>query len=628
MRHVSRKFQDVSEAPFLWKEFVCLDCEPRHVGSMLNVLKTCGDHVRKIFFPAYVTPTKILEMAYHCRKVTHLSIPGDTRLSLNDLEKVVCMMTNLEQLEVLLSQSLMQQDDIHSDTLSKFIEGLLKVTAAGVKELRLPFWFSGRAIKSIKEQADQGVSLPSIINVLAKHSEEIASELFLFWSKSSSKLPSFEISLYDNKQIPMNLYPSVPLSKFCFGSTVAPPPLIRLNDRGIVGLSSVRDDIFYLSEYDDCGTIRHTITPIGFICDWYGNTKNTARANFFDRNSHELLIEEKHFNCINHLDSVSYIDISYSNVHFNHLEKLAIACPNLQRLNLTGNENCLNDLQGLHAIVQKCQNLEGLNLAKISVSRIECYLILWELLSSLKKLSHLAIDLCMIKSHDPDEFKLITMFRKCHNLKALELHSVKWCKECSNTVDFLFSHFPSLRHCRMFDFQCSGFKYALTNCKKLKYLYEECARKESKDLHSFSSNCYLKQLYINSVNATYFNVTDELADALSTHGGLEYVVLHINSITVRAITTLINNSPNLILLHISTKLPLFNETHQKRCTYKDKIRKMFSYHKLFVVGSFKMYFIRDDTPLKQSLQVARWKDSDLFDTDLHSLWANCHVHCS
>ena len=132
-------------------------------------------------------------------------------------------------------------------------------------------------------------------------------------------------------------------------------------------------------------------------------------------------------------------------------------------------------------------------------------------------------------------------------------------------------------HCRMFDFHYSGFKYALTNCKKLRYLYEECAHKESKSFHPFPSNCCLQQLYINSVNATYFNVTDELADALSTHGGLQCVVLHVNSITIslRAITTLISNSPNLILLHISTKLPLFNETHQKGYTYTDDIRKMF-----------------------------------------------------
>ena len=33
-----------------------------------------------------------------------------------------------------------------------------------------------------------------------------------------------------------------------------------------------------------------------------------------------------------------------------HLEQLAIACPNLQQLNLKENVNCLKSLQGLRAI--------------------------------------------------------------------------------------------------------------------------------------------------------------------------------------------------------------------------------------------------------------------------------------
>ena len=89
MRHVSRKFQEVSEMPLLWKEFVWPDCEPRHVGSMIKLLKKYGDHVRRIFFPAHVTPTKILEMAHYCRKVTHLSIPGGTQLRPSDVEETV-----------------------------------------------------------------------------------------------------------------------------------------------------------------------------------------------------------------------------------------------------------------------------------------------------------------------------------------------------------------------------------------------------------------------------------------------------------------------------------------------------------------------------------------------------------
>ena len=63
--------------------------------------------------------------------------------------------------------------------------------------------------------------------------------------------------MYDNKNLPTNLYPPVPLRKFKFGPA-ATPPLIRLSSHGIVGL---KFDIFHLREYDHYGTVRHAITP-------------------------------------------------------------------------------------------------------------------------------------------------------------------------------------------------------------------------------------------------------------------------------------------------------------------------------------------------------------------------------
>ena len=60
----------------------------------------------------------------------------------------------------------------------------------------------------------------------------------------------------------------------------------------------------------------------------------------------------------------------------------------------------------------------------IPPSFVESYLLLWELLSSIKKLTHLAIDLCMLiqSSDSSDREKLIGMLRKCGSLKALEVN--------------------------------------------------------------------------------------------------------------------------------------------------------------------------------------------------------------
>ena len=116
-------------------------------------------------------------------------------------------------------------------------------------------------------------------------------------------------------------------------------------------------------------------------------------------------------------------------------------------MNLKHVENCLESLQGLRAIVQACRNLQGLNL--ISVSLVESYLLLWEVLSSAKKLIHLAVELCMLIPGDcggDDKQKLIGMLRSCESLRVLEINHHEWCTECANEetsteIDFCFPIF-------------------------------------------------------------------------------------------------------------------------------------------------------------------------------------------
>ena len=119
--------------------------------------------------------------------------------------------------------------------------------------------------------------------------------------------------------------------KFQFGPA-ATPPLIQLSDHGILGLPY---DTFNFTEYDHYGKIRHSITCV----------------------THYSLYEvkEHHFNCISNLYSVSNVDFTSMDIYPGHLEQLAIACPNLERINIEGNLNCLQNLKGLHAIVDKCK---------------------------------------------------------------------------------------------------------------------------------------------------------------------------------------------------------------------------------------------------------------------------------
>ena len=306
---------------------------------------TFGAHVRRIFFPSHVKPAKILEMVHQCRSLTHIILPRDTQFSLTGLQEIICTKKHLLQLDVYA------RGDFIDHT------GLLMVTAASVQELnvRSNFVHPADIVTSIKEWAVQGNPLPSVINILIQDNVTIPYSMFSMWLES--KLPSFEIGMYDIKQVPMNLHPQVPLRKFKFGPVVS-PTLIRLSNHGIVGL---RDDIFCLCEYTHHDTVKYAISP-AFSFKWWLSTT--------------ILNEEMYFSCISHLDSVTYVDISHENVHSVHLEQLAIMCPNLQRLNLKENVNCLKDLKGLDAIVHICHNLEGINLTGISVLWVESHLLL------------------------------------------------------------------------------------------------------------------------------------------------------------------------------------------------------------------------------------------------------------
>jgi len=118
----------------------------------------------------------------------------------------------------------------------------------------------------------------------------------------------------------------------------------------------------------------------------------TSRLTYDGKTVHKVTLAplsessvESHFNSdITDLKFVTHFDASYcKSVHCGHLEQLALACPNLEELNLKGNVNCLRCLQGLHTLASCCANLHGLNLLGISMTAAESRVQLWEILASL-----------------------------------------------------------------------------------------------------------------------------------------------------------------------------------------------------------------------------------------------------
>ena len=578
MQFVSQKFKEISEIPLLWKRFIWPDCEPRHVCSVSKILKAHGEHVRQMLFPSHLTPANILEIVHCCPKVTYLSLPRNTQLSLDHLEEIVHTMTHLEQLDVFTSS--MKCLPSYYEHVPSYYKQLLEVTIVSVRKLILKVDWPPYSVVEFLDLLENLIKndhqLPSIINLLIDKNDVLRSSCILeSWPSSSYTIASLEIGLYDIARVPMDLYPSIPLRKFQFGPA-ATPPIIKLSDHGILGLDK---DIFYLSDYDHYGKVKLSVSP------------------------HLYTVKYEHFHCINisNFNSVSNVNFVGRNIYPGHLEQLAISCPNLERLNLRNVQNCLQSLQGLHAIVDTCQNLQGLNLVGIPVSSVESYLLLWELLSNIKKLTHLTIDLCMlIQSSNCDSAekeKLIGMLGKCGSLKALEIIHNTFCEECQNVPsvnNLLFSHFRSLVYVRLFQARCTtALKYTVANCHQLKYLYYESSDSEAHVTLSSSSSCYLQQLCIKS----FINLSTPSVHVLSAHGELEQVVLYVKSITTSAITTLISNSPNLMLLYIVTSELCDENGVSLNCEdcnkYKDTVSKTFSYHKLLTIGDFiltKRYF--------------------------------------
>ena len=204
------------------------------------------------------------------------------------------------------------------------------------------------------------------------------------------------------------------------------------------------------------------------------------------------------------------------------------------------------------------------------------------------------------------------MLGNCESLKALEITQEFFHPGLN---DLLFSHFPSLVYVRLFRVQyTTAFDYTIINCCWLKYLYYYRAdlyvHSEAHVTLPSSSNCHLQQLCIESCT---INLSAPSVQVLSAHGGLEQVVLFVKSITTSAITTLISNSPNLILMYIVTMETLHddNGVSVDQEDYKDTVSKRFSYHKLLTTG---------DLILMTHYYSSCNKILTLFNTNLKSFW--------
>ena len=307
--------------------------------------------------------------------------------------------------------------------------------------------------------------------------------------------------------------------------------------------------------------------------------------------------------CFENFHYATYFNFFHCNsLHSGHLEQLAFACPNLQRLKLNTCFHCLESLQGLQAIASRCHNLQGLNLLGICVSKVKDNVLLWKILSDMK-LTHLAVQFCVLRSKSANKKMLVCLYRKCAIIKGIQC---EFCasKDCTIEDALMLSYFSSLNYCYL-QGHINKFptivQTVINNCKKLRCAFS-CHQYQLS--LSLAHNHYLQLLFIFS---PYTNVPDDFMTSVSAHCGLVHVVMKVGSLTVEGITSLVRNSPELITLHLCT----IAIDHVNVKKFDTKLKLMFRNRKLFTVGHYMV-----DLHWIESLSDVLWEQG----TDLLLLW--------
>ena len=483
--YVSQRLRAAMETPSLWREFTWPNFDCREEQSIMNVLKSCGRHVKRLSFPNLVIP---VESLHHCDNVLRLSLPS-VKLSLDQLKTVMQCMKKLQYLDILW----MSKNDIkhllmmvgYPDTIKELIirERVKDSSFDEALHFLLNEWTALRL-------------LPHTINIVSCVYPILIAKVLDKWLDSGISRPTDHIGH-------LNIYRS-------FNAVLVPPPpslqyqisgphclkllFVNASNYGLLGLKS--DQILLTSRTISNTDVIHKGSDVihkgsdvihkgsdvihkgsdvihkgsdvihkgsdvihkgsdvihkgsdvihkGSDVIHKGSDvihKGTIRNTNLQNAIHAIPLKIDDIKFMTHF-SATECDFFYSG----HLEQLAIACPNLQQLNLRKNVNCFKNLQGLRAIAAGCQRLEGLYIALIPVDNVESLVQLWEVLADLQ-LTYLSIDLCCLLEDTKAKRIIIGLHQKCLKLKALESHRIDGCRKCHENDQLLqLSNFPLLIH--------------------------------------------------------------------------------------------------------------------------------------------------------------------------------------
>ena len=557
LRYVSQKLRSISETPSLWRDFVWLDCNSCEERCLHNVMKSCGAHFRQLSFPQRLTQQVYLQIAWqqqaslrlvntsemakmlrYCSNLTHLSLPELSSPS-DD--------SDLQLREAIQEMKHLQVFKIHCcGSFQQYLNLNIALKELTIHREKI----SGEDIEASKNWMINGFTPPKLNVVILRddYLSYLTVSRFLVglykcygWPVGHTACLKVYFGYF---KVPLNLFKSAPTLQLQYGgeSTL---PFVQVSSVGID-----REWLLLLTDHDDGSKMVYKATL---------DRKSIHSVQGIIHHPGQQKLDDEVFN-------LTELDLDGHDFDF---KGIVAVCPWLQRLNLSGYASL--KLEDLQVIATFCSNLQGLNLMEISICDVNFCLQAWEILSGMK-LTHLSANTWFVgeltEMDDVQEKQLAALFKRCITLQALELvnenHSCK-----------LLSHFPSLRYCKFINIgQSISMQDILTTCKGLQYFYF-CYGGNLVKLPPLSVQTNLQQLCVLSET---IHLDDSFMKMVSAHGGLVHVVFTVGSVTSQGVSTLINNSPNLLSF-------ILCETTLNK-SLNASLRKKFSHRKLFTSGVF------------------------------------------
>ena len=533
--------------------------DKREERSLHNVLEAYGTHVNRLIFPDVVscirgtsvqsrkcdnppardlfissfhikdfkeklfvmTPSTAMKMLRYCCNVTEVTL--GSCLNGDQVKEIVKKMKHLRKLDICHSTSIPIKPIIAAagcGNLEKFV--LRGVDAPHVRHDHLPEW-----VHVEFQPPNLSFVIHEDIDVLFQH---YLLKILQQWQRWNIQIPAGHTAcfkLYFTESNPWDTCSAAPVLQLDFGKT-ATYPFVKAKN---FGLFDFGDNLLLLSNSAGNGKVDHKAS--------------VTRSDGFSFCMRKLCCN------VSSLSFVTDFTATRRGLLCGHLEQLSIACPNLERLNLSGNASCLESLQGLRNIVDHCHKLQGINLENIHVTKIQNCMELWEVLSEIKMLNHLRIEMCTMKSFIEitvrSQHGSVQLALKFVHLKRLELMfndnretpCIPSNDDLHHACPMLLSQFPSLVCCFAENRVFTTVVDMITKCKHLKYFKYSCNCREplfGTQPLSTAPNKHLQHL---DIYLREGKIDEAFMDSVSAHGELTTVLLFEVSVTEAGITALI-----------------------------------------------------------------------------------------